>query len=220
MRSQQRASVLPRNLVDSKRRTHHNSTMTTRKQNQSLETPPLQLRLAARELRQGALVACPTEAVWGLSCDPLNRKAVEGLLRLKQRPVDKGLILVAADLEQLAYFIEVPGRTALRRAQDSWPGPATWVFPASPFAPPWITGAHDTVAVRVTAHPLLAALCRRFGGALVSTSANRSGQAPCRNVTELRRRFGPALCVVPGATGGRQNPTTIREVATGHLLRR
>lgn len=194
--------------------------MRIRNQTALLETPPLQLRLAARELRRGAVVACPTEAVWGFSCDPLNQQAVTTLLTLKDRPAEKGLILVAAHLDQLAYFIEPPSRTALRRARDTWPGPATWVFPASPHTPPWITGAFDTVAVRVTAHPVLAALCARFGGALVSTSANRSGQPPCRSVTDVRLRFDPRLRVVPGATGGRAVPTPIREAATGHLLRR
>jgi len=193
--------------------------MRIRNQTGLLETPPLQLRLAARELRRGAVVACPTEAVWGFSCDPLNQQAVTRLLTLKQRPAEKGLILVAAHIDQLAYFIEAPSRTALRRARDTWPGPATWVFPASPFTPPWITGAFDSVAVRVTAHPVLAALCLRFGGALVSTSANRSGQPPCRSVTDVRLRFEPSLRVVPGATGGRESPTPIREAATGHLLR-
>lgn len=181
---------------------------------------PFQLRQAGTALRRGAVVACPTEAVWGLSCDPLNRTAVERLLALKKRPWQKGVILVAANLDQLALFIEAPSRTALRRARETWPGPATWVFPASPEAPPWITGEHDSVAVRVTAHPLLSALCNRFGGALVSTSANRSGQPPCRSLAALRLRFGPELLAVPGATGGLSNPTPIREAATGHLLRR
>jgi L-threonylcarbamoyladenylate synthase len=194
--------------------------MRSRLKTPALSTPPLQLRLAASELRRGAVVACPTEAVWGFSCDPLNERAVRSVLALKERPVEKGLILVAADIEQLFYFIELPSRTALRRARDTWPGPATWVFPASPFAPPWITGAHDSVAVRVTAHPVMAALCARFGGALVSTSANRAGQPPCRSVTDVRLRFAPALRVVPGATGGLASPTSIREAATGHLLRR
>lgn len=194
--------------------------MRIRNHTAALDTAPLQLRLAARELRRGAVVACPTEAVWGLSCDPLNQRAVSSLLTLKERPVDKGLILVAANLDQLAYYIDPPSRTALRRARDTWPGPATWVFPASSYTPPWITGRFDSVAVRVTAHPVMAALCKRFGGALVSTSCNRSGQSPCRSVTDVRLRFDPALRVVPGATGGRESPTTIREAATGYLLRR
>lgn len=180
----------------------------------------LALSLAARALRRGAVVACPTESVWGLSADPLNRLAVEALLKLKEREWQKGLILVAAHLDQLSLYIELPSRTALRRARDTWPGPATWVFPASPQAPPWITGDRDTIAVRVSAHPVVSALCTRFGGALVSTSANRSAQPPCRNVAQLRLRFGPDLLIVPGATGGLANPTPIREAATGHLLRR
>ena len=194
--------------------------MRIRNHTAQLETPPLQLRLAARELRRGAVVACPTEAVWGFSCDPQNQRAVSSLLALKERPVEKGLILVAANLDQLSLYIEPPSRTALRRARDTWPGPATWVFPASGLTPPWITGSHDTVAVRVTAHPVLAALCLGFGGALVSTSANRSGQPPCRSVTDVRLRFNTHLRVVPGATGGREAPTPIREAATGYLLRR
>ncbi len=180
----------------------------------------LALALAARALRRGSVVACPTESVWGLSADPLNRLAVEALLKLKQREWQKGLILVAADLDQLSLYIELPSRTALRRARDTWPGPATWVFPASQYAPPWITGDRDTIAVRVSAHPVVNALCKRFGGALVSSSANRAGQPPCRKVSQLRLRFGPDLLIVPGATGSLAQPTPIREAATGHLLRR
>lgn len=181
---------------------------------------PLHLQRAAKALRQGSIVACPTESVWGLSADPLNSAAVQQLLAVKQRPVEKGLILVASCLEDLALYIEAPGRKALQRATATWPGPHTWVFPASPQAPGWITGSHPSVAVRVTAHPVLAQLCKAFGGALVSTSANRSGQPPCRDVAQLRLRFGPQLLAIPGATGGLAQPTPIREVATGNILRR
>lgn len=180
----------------------------------------LQLRLAAKTLRRGGIVACPTEAVWGLSCDPLNRAAVAHLLQMKQRDAAKGLIVIASRLEQLGLYIEAPSRKALLRATATWPGPHTWVFPASPDAPGWVTGGRATIAVRVTAHAPVAALCDAFGGALVSTSANRSGQPPCRDVAGIRRRFGPSLQLLPGPTGGLQRPTTIREVATGNILRR
>ena len=130
------------------------------------------------------------------------------------------MILVASKLSQLERYIEIPSNNALKRATATWPGPATWVFPAAPTAPIWISGEHDSVAVRVTAHPVLAALCRRYGGALVSTSANRAGQPPVRSIAELRLRFGPELPAVPGALGGMQRPTSIREAATGHILRR
>ena len=180
----------------------------------------LALRRAVRVLRAGGIVAVPTEAVWGFSCDPYNRAAVETLLRLKERDWRKGLIVVASELDHLAGLIESPSAMALKRAKATWPGAATWVFPAAPTAPMLVSGEHDSVAVRLTAHPLLRALCARWGGPLVSTSANRAGQPPARSVSELRLRFGPALTVVPGALGGMSRPTSIREAATGHILRR
>lgn len=180
----------------------------------------LAIRLAVQALERGEIVACPTEAVWGLSCNPLSETAVAKLLKLKKRDWRKGLILVAADLDMLAPYIELPSRMALRRARDTWPGPATWVFPATPFAPMWVTGAHDSIAVRVTAHPQLAELSRAFGGPLVSTSANRAGQPPALSRTQVQLHLGPEVHVLPGATGGLSRPTPIREASTGHLLRR
>jgi L-threonylcarbamoyladenylate synthase len=182
---------------------------------------PWQLRPAVIALRAGGIVAYPTEGVWGLGCDPLNRRAVARLLHLKRRDWSKGLILIASDFEQLMPYIELPSRNALKRALSTWPGPTTWVFPASPFAPLWITGAHDTIAVRVTDHPVAAALCAAYGGAIVSTSANRSGREPARSATQVRLQLSNAIdALVPGALGGLNQPTTIRHVISGMILRR
>lgn len=181
---------------------------------------PWHLRRAMDALEDGGIVACPTEAVWGLSCDPLNRSACLRLLDIKQRDWRKGLILVTAHFDDLPMFVELPSNSAMKRATATWPGPATWIFPASPDAPPWLTGEHDGIAVRVTAHPLLRALCSRFGP-LVSTSANRSGREPARSVAEVRMQLGGDVdMIVPGALGGLAKPTTIRDVQTGHILRR
>ncbi|MES0873077.1 L-threonylcarbamoyladenylate synthase [Sinimarinibacterium thermocellulolyticum] len=181
---------------------------------------PWHLRRALDALADGGVIACPTEAVWGLSCDPLDRHAVLRLLDLKQRDWRKGLILVAAAFDDLPDFVELPSHNAMKRATATWPGPATWIFPAAPDAPRWLTGEHDGIAVRVTAHPLLRALCERFGP-LVSTSANRSGRPPARSITEVRLQFRDTLdAIVPGALGGLAKPTTIRDVQTGHILRR
>lgn len=186
----------------------------------SFDIAPWHLRRAAAALSRGGVIACPTEAVWGLSCDPLNEAACMRLLDLKQRDWSKGLILVAAEFEQLPLFVEQPSNNAMKRASATWPGPATWIFPVSPDAPSWLTGDHDGIAVRVTAHPVLRALCARFGP-LVSTSANRSGRPPARSITEVRLQFGGALdMIVPGVLGGLAKPTTIRDVQTGHILRR
>ncbi len=181
---------------------------------------PLRLRAAVNALRMGGVVACPTEAVWGLSCDPDNAGAVARLLELKQRPVRKGLILVAASEGQLGFLLQ--GLTAGEREilSDSWPGPATWLVPHRERVPPWIRGEHDTVAVRVSAHPVVSALCRAWGGPLVSTSANPGGARPARTLFQVRRYFGEALDgLVPGALGDQSRPTGIRNLATGEIIR-
>lgn len=186
-----------------------------------MDVAPWHLRAAVEALDGGGVIACPTEAVWGLSCSPRDERAGMRLLALKHRHWSKGLILVAADFAQLAPYVDVPSNNALKRATATWPGPATWIFPASAQAPMWITGDHDGIAVRVTNHPLLRALSKRFGGPLVSTSANTAGRDPARDIHQVRRYFRNQLdAIVPGALGGLAKPTTIRDVATGHILRR
>ena len=173
-------------------------------------------------LRRGGVVAYPTEAVWGLGCDPRDETATLRLLVLKQREVDKGLILIAADETQLAPFVDFDALTDAQRAavRATWPGPNTWIVPASTDAPRWITGDHAGIAVRVSAHPLVQALCKAWGGPLVSTSANLAGQPPARS----RDQLDPALLahlegLLDGATGGLAQPTRIRIAATGQVLR-
>lgn len=172
-------------------------------------------------LSAGGVIACPTEAVWGLSCAASSERAVQRLLQLKQRDWRKGLILVAAEFEQLLPYVMLPSNNALKRATATWPGPATWIFPAAPEAPLWLTGDQDSIAVRVTAHPVLRALSQRWGGPLVSTSANLSGRPPAMSAGQVHLYFkGRVDLVVPGALGGLAKPTTIRDVTTGHILRR
>jgi L-threonylcarbamoyladenylate synthase len=182
---------------------------------------PFRLRLAARVLRAGGIVAYPTEGVYGLGCDPLDPRAVQRLLELKGRSARKGLILIAADFAQVRPFLQPLDKRLSRRLRDGWPGPVTWVLPAAPAIPTWLTGGRGTVAVRVTAHPVAAALCRSFGRALVSTSANRSGRRPARSALAVRRLFGDAVDqVLHGRLGGLRGPTPIRDGTTGLLLRR
>lgn len=178
------------------------------------------LRLACRALDGGGVVAYPTEAVFGLGCDPWDRAAVWRLLALKRRPVWKGLIVVAADSAQLAPLLA--GLTDAQRATlaASWPGPNTWVVPNRDLFPSWVTGGKPTVAVRVSAHPVVQALCTAFGGPLVSTSANLAGRPPVRTPVAVRAQFGEQLdYLVPGAIGTSRRPTLIRDLATGAVLR-
>lgn len=175
-----------------------------------------ELRHAARVIREGGIVAYPTEYCFGLGCDPMNRTAVLRLLRLKRRPVSKGLIVLAADIEQLAPYV----KSIPKRVRSTWPGPFTWLLDPAPGAPRWIKGMHPRIAARVTAHPLAAALARAAGMAIVSTSANLAGEAPARSYRETVRRLGEWLdYVLPGRVGKARAPTPIRDAVSGKLVR-
>jgi L-threonylcarbamoyladenylate synthase len=181
---------------------------------------PFQIREAARVLHAGGLIAYPTEAVYGLGCDPRNAAAVERLLQLKQRPWQKGLILIAASITQLSPYIAAIPLQYQSTLDASWPGPNTWLVPASEACPGWIRGTHPTVAVRVTAHPGVIALCNAFGGAIVSTSANYAGKRAARSALSVLRELGGAVdhCL-HGELGGAERPTVIRDLLSGETVR-
>ncbi|MDT8880692.1 Sua5/YciO/YrdC/YwlC family protein [Halomonas saccharevitans] len=175
---------------------------------------------AVAALRAGGVIAYPTEAVWGLGCDPDNEAALSRLLRLKARDPAKGVILVAASIAQFAPWLE--GLTAAQRAplEASWPGPTTWLVPDNGRAHALVRGDHDRVALRVSDHPRVIALCEAVGDPVVSTSANRAGEPPAMSADEIRRVFGGELdAVLEGALGGLERPSTIRDLATGRVLR-
>ena len=182
----------------------------------------LSIHEAATVLQTGGVVAYPTEGVWGLGCDPRDHESVLRLLAIKQRTVDKGLILIASHLDQLRPFLDIATMPIdnLAAVLASWPGPHTWIMPASSDAPQWITGVHAGIAVRISAHAPVIELCNAFGGALVSTSANLSGQPAPRT----RMGLDPELLrqvegVLHGETGGRSAPTVIHDAITGAALR-
>ena len=180
----------------------------------------LQLRAACHALSAGGVIAYPTEAVWGFGCEPQNRRACIKLLHLKERDWRKGMILIASDFEQLKPYVAPLSTKELAPAMKTWPGPATWLLPASDFTPEWVRGEHDSIAVRVTAHPVASALCRAYGGPIVSTSANRAGQSPAMSGTQVRLWFGLQVdAILNGALGGLDKPTQIRDLRSGTLLR-
>ena len=179
------------------------------------------VEFCVHQLQAAAVIAYPTEAVFGLGCDPDSEAAVMRLLALKQRPVEKGLILIAAGYRQLMPYIDDSSLTDEQRERmfSRWPGPVTWVLPARSTTPVWLTGRFSSLAVRVSDHPGVIELCQRFGKPLVSTSANLSGMEPCRDAAGVLAQFGADFPVVNGKTGGRQNPSEIRDVLTGELIR-
>lgn len=177
-----------------------------------------QLDTACRALVQGNIIAYPTEAVYGLGCLPAAGP-VEQLLKIKRRSVRKGLILIAATPLQLAPYVYFPDVDSCERVLPTWPGPVTWLLPARPGLPSWLTGEYSTLAVRVSAHPVVQALCLA-AGPLISTSANPANQPPALNRQQLRSYFGSKLAyIVPGALGGRQRPTAILDGCSGQVVR-
>lgn len=177
-------------------------------------------RRAADIIRAGGVVAYPTEACFGLGCDPRNRRALRRILRIKRRARAQGLILIADRIGRLAPFVGDFDVACRAEMLASWPGRHTWILPAAPAASGWLRGAHATVAVRVTAHRGAAQLCRLAGMAVVSTSANRSGRRMLRTAADVLREFGDEVdCVLDGRIGRAREPSVIRDGASGAALR-
>lgn len=181
------------------------------------------LALDRRRLRAfldaGGVIAYATESCFGLGCDPRHRGAIERILKLKRRPWQKGLVVVASRMEQLAGLIEPLSREARAAAEKYWPGPYTLLLPRGPRASWRLAGRHDELAVRIPAHPPTRALAEAAGRALVSTSANLAGMRPVRTTREVLRQFGHAVWVIPGRVGKRRRPSTIIDPASGRVLR-
>jgi len=173
-------------------------------------------------MRRGGVIAYATEAVFGFGCDPRNEQALEHLLALKRRSPAKGLILVAANESQLHPYLALShiSDEMWQRVRASWPGPVTWLLPAASRVSPLLRGEHDTLAVRVSAHPQVRALCGSFGGAIVSTSANVSTQPPAKNVDEVSMQFDEHLdLILRGQISGAAKPSEIRDARTDMIVR-
>lgn len=180
----------------------------------------LELKTIVTLLMQGAVIAYPTEGVFGLGCDPLNQPAVQQLLSLKARAVTCGLIIIAANWTQLTDWI---GALPVERLQamQKWPSEViTWVVPASLQVPAWIRGTHSTVAVRVTQHPLAKAICAAYGAPIVSTSANMTKHAACLSYAATKQLFGEQIkFIVNAPVGGLHKPSKICDALSGSILR-
>ena len=174
---------------------------------------------AARTARRGGVIAYPTEAVYGLGCLPWCQEAVLRILRLKRRSRSRGLILITSSLEQVEPLVHFRGIDRAR-VLAAWPGPVTWILPASRLVPDWVRGNSRDVAIRVTAHAPTRALCE-LTGPLVSTSANVSGGAPARSAARVRACFPAGIdYVVPGSAGAGPAPSEIRDARSGAILRK
>ena len=178
------------------------------------------INLAVHLLHQQGVVAYPTEAVWGLGCDPWSEEAVARVLDLKGRAEHRGLILIGCHWDQFKPFLNGLDQQQQSNLQKTHKKPITWLIPDNGCAPPWIVGNHDTLAVRVTSHPVAAALCKAYGGPLVSTSANPQGLPAATSGFKVRRYFSKSLDYqTPGRVGAATKASEIRHLLTGEVIR-
>ena len=176
-------------------------------------------RALAAHLKRGGVIAYPTESCYGLGCDPSNRKAVRRILRLKRRPQHKGLILIASSYRQVERYLQPLTPAGQHKLQADGAQAITYLMPVKPSCPRWLRGKHDTLAIRMTAHPYAQRLCRSAGSALVSTSANRGGMRATKTFAECQRIFGKSVWVLRGKVGTRKRQSTIKMWGGDRILR-
>ncbi len=177
------------------------------------------IRQAVQKIKVGGVIAYPTEAVFGLGCDPLNGDAVYRLLEIKKRGIEKGLILIASSLSQLEPYLLL-NDSIIERVQKTWPGAVTWIIPAQSWVPEWLTGEHDSLAVRVTSHPVARYLCEENAGPIVSTSANTSGRPPAIKSWQVAKCLGTKdLFILPGRVGDLKQATPIFNILNQQQIR-
>ncbi|REL25113.1 threonylcarbamoyl-AMP synthase [Thalassotalea euphylliae] len=177
---------------------------------------------AVEAFESGGVIAYPTEAVFGLGCDPDNEQAVQKLLAIKQRPIEKGLILLASNYSQFLPYIDDSKIPQDKRfaVLSRWPDGITQVLPCLPSTPAWLTGKFSTLAVRITSQPDVVALCNKTNKPIVSTSANLSGHPPCKTWQEVEQALAEHLdYVIKGETLGFEQPSTIIDGLTGEIFR-
>ncbi len=178
------------------------------------------IRHAVHVLRRGGLIAYPTEAVFGLGCLPDKTEAIKKLLQLKQRPIEKGLILLAADLSQLTPYISPLEQDVEQKIQSVWPGPTTWIVPTPSGTSPLIRGKFHSIAIRVSAHPIVRELCRQCNSPIISTSANMTDQNMSYSAFDVRLRFRDQLDYILNAPlGDSDKPSVIRDAISERVIR-
>ena len=177
------------------------------------------IRYAARIIEQGGVIAYPTESVFGLGCDPDNPQALKKLLAIKNRPAEKGLIILISDLAQARPYIEPLSEQQIALINQQQERATTWLIPRKKSVSTLLCGHHARLAVRLTQHPIAQSICHYTGSALVSTSCNLAGRPEMTNARQVKSQmFTQVDFTVAGATG-EQSPSRIIDLLSGKLLR-
>ncbi len=182
---------------------------------------PWAIKRLGNAIQQGAVIVYPTDTIWGLGCHPQLAHSVSRILSIKQRPVEKGLILLCSNLDYFApYISDQLSAEQTNRLTQKTGHPITWLIPASTHCPDWIRGHSSYVAIRVTSHPFVSTICQQIQSPIVSTSANRAGCAPVRNSWQARRKFIDQVdSIVCGYDSGTMRASEIKSLESGQIFR-
>ncbi len=162
----------------------------------SISANPANIQLAAKLLRQGKLVAIPTETVYGLGADAKNPDAINRIFAAKGRPADHPLIVHISDKSALEdWAIDIP-ESAWKLAEHFWPGPLTIVLKKQPDVPMEVTGGQNTVALRVPNHPVALSVLRAFGGGIAAPSANRFCRISPTQASHVEEELGDKVDMI------------------------
>jgi len=180
---------------------------------------PHNINKAAEIIRNGDLIAYPTETVYGLGGAPFNSEAIAKIFTAKGRGENKGIILLIRHTDDLPRLILSVSPAAQTLMDAFWPGPLTLIFKAHPDLPTSLLGGLDTVALRHSSSPTAGQLLTALGGPLTSTSANRSGEPPCRSAQSVQTALGDHLnLILDGGESFEIQPSTLVDVSTDQVV--
>jgi len=182
---------------------------------------PWAIKRLGKAVEDGAVIAYPSDTIWGFGCHPLLASSVIRILNIKQRPVGKGLILLSSRLEYCRPYIDPDlSDEQMSLIDQGGQSPTTWLVPAAYRCPVWLKGGFPTIALRITNHPFVEAICNEMCSPIVSTSANRHRRSPVRNALQARRQFGEELdYIVSGFNTGTNRASEIKSLDTGNIIR-
>lgn len=176
------------------------------------------IRRAAEAIRQGGVVAIPTETYYGLAVDPENDQAVQRLFLLKNRPANKPILLLISDLHQVARYAQTIPEQYESLIDSYWPGPLTLVFSAKPEVSPLLTGGTGTIGIRLTPNRTVCRIINQLAAPVTATSANISRHEPARSAQQVVEAFGDKLTyVVDGGSADEGPGSTVVNVIDGKL---
>ena len=171
-----------------------------------------------RFIRRGGIIAYPTESCFGLGCDPKNKKAINKIIKLKKRSLNKNFILIGSSLKHFDYFTNSFNDVTKENLFSKWPGPHTWIIKANNRCPNWLK-SNSKIALRIPSFSNCQALINSIDMAITSSSLNLSGKIPLKNYRDVCRFLPNQVKLIKGRIGKNRNPSVIQDFKTKNIIR-